>query len=155
MIILIHRRVSSCYVEVNATFSNWKPAFSEVDQPSIPLREDLKEDSPDMLQQFRDEYLTAYASVDPTGAHVMCNSHIFEAVIIACTNWTCLGGILYKLAHYMFGLPSDPHFLPSSTIEFALAEASWSADYIADAERFTPPSTESKEHWKMKYDSYL
>lgn len=105
-------------------FSNRKLGLSEVDRPSIPAREDLKEDSPSMLQQFRNEYLAAYVSVDPAGAEVMGNnSHIFEAISIAATSWTCMGGILYKLADYAFS-----HDLKSHSLELALTEASWVAD---------------------------
>ena len=127
-----------------------KLGLSEVDQPPIPVREDLKEDSPYMLQQFRNEYLAAYVSVDPAGAEVLRNSHIFEAISIAATSWICMGGILYKLADYAFG-----HNLKSHSLELALTEASWVADYIVDVEQFTPPSVESTELWEMKYNRYL
>jgi hypothetical protein len=131
-------------------FSNRKLGLSKVDQPPIPTREDLREDSPSMLQQFRNEYLAAYASVDPAGAEVTRNSHIFEAIIIAATSWICMGSILYKLTDYAFG-----HDLNAYSLELAMQEASWLADYIVGAERFTPPSAESTELWEMKYNRYL
>lgn len=106
-----------------------------------------------MLQQFRDEYRMAYASVDPTGGEVTRNSHIFEAISIAATNWFCRGGILSKLAKYAFGPPSDLSFLTAYELELALGEGSWLPDYIVDAEKFTPSSAESKELWETKHNS--
>ncbi|KIM38708.1 hypothetical protein M413DRAFT_29944 [Hebeloma cylindrosporum] len=127
---------------------------SAVDQPPMPPREEIFEDSPTILQQFRDEYLAAYASVDPAGARITRNSHIYEAISIAASNWICTGGILSKLAGYAFGLPSDDHqFLTAYELQGALENAAWTADYIEDAERFTPPSAESKEHWEMRVNS--
>ena len=128
--------------------SNPKPAGSEVEP--IPPREDHREDSPTMLQQFRNEYLKAYASVDPTGADITRNSHIFEAINIAATDWLCMGQILFKLANYVFG---DSDYLTAHDLHLALEAGSWSADYIADAERFTPPSVESKQLWEMQHNS--
>jgi len=106
-----------------------------------------------MLQQFRNEYLEAYASVDPTGADITRNSHIFEAINIAATDWFCMGQILFKLANYVFGLPSDSDYLTAHDLQLALEAGSWSADYITDAERFTPPSAESKEYWEKQHNS--
>jgi len=119
--------------------------LSEVDYV-VPPREELKEDSPTVLQQFRNEYLVAYESVDPTGANFTRNSHVFEAISIACIDRICIGNILCRLTHYAFCPPDDMNILTSLDIESALEEGDWFDDYIMDAEKFSPPSAESKEN---------
>jgi len=125
--------------------ANWKPVLSGVGYV-VPPREELKEDSPTVLQQFRNEYLVVYESVDPIGPNITRNSHhVFEAISI-CLNRICIGDILRRLTYYAICPSSDLPYLTSLETLGALRESDWLDDYIMDAEKFSPPSAESKEN---------
>ena len=89
-----------------------------------------------MLQKLREEYFVAYKFIDPIGAHYTRNSHVFEAIRKACTDWICMGAILRRLSHYAFGTPGNSYFVTSMEILRCLSGSVWSTDYIRDAEKF-------------------
>ena len=89
-----------------------------------------------MLQKHREEYLAVYRSVDPTSSHYTRNSHVFEAIRKACTDWIRMGGILRQLSCYAFGTRADPNFVSWTRILRTLPEGVWSKDYIEAAEKF-------------------
>jgi len=113
------------------------PARILADQPSVRPREQLKEDSPSMLQQFRNEYLAAYEAVDPTGAYFTQNSQVFEAIRIACTDLVRIRPILHRLTRYTLGPPTARHRAVHIAIQSCFKESVWVNDYISDAEKFT------------------
>jgi phosphoribosylformimino-5-aminoimidazole carboxamide ribonucleotide (ProFAR) isomerase len=102
----------------------------------------LKKDSPAVLQQFREEYLEVYKSVDPTGAHYTRNSDVFEAIHKACTDWIRMDGILSKLSNHAFRKPGSSRFVTSTRLLMALQQGVWSSNYVRDAEKFTSQSTQ-------------
>ncbi|KAG6897096.1 hypothetical protein C0993_007796 [Termitomyces sp. T159_Od127] len=74
----------------------------------LPRREQIHEDSPEVLQKFRDEYLCIFGEVDPDSANFTRDSHIYEAIDIGVPSQIGRDQILYRLAEYVFG--RDPNY---------------------------------------------
>ncbi|KAF8213563.1 kinase-like domain-containing protein [Mycena galopus ATCC 62051] len=93
----------------------------------IPLREELKEDSPATLQMFRDEYLAVFEEIDPTSAQYTRNSHVFEALEIGISSWACRGQILHTLTKYVFGHTKQSYSEPLSwlSLEEGIGVGDW------------------------------
>ncbi|KAH7930416.1 hypothetical protein BV22DRAFT_1191246 [Leucogyrophana mollusca] len=92
----------------------------------VPPREELQEDSPEVLQQFRDEYLAAYKAVDPEGARMTRHSHICEAIQIAVSMPFCRGHIIERLSRYVFGADANTGGpLSSWALEQGVGQGDW------------------------------
>ncbi|KAG5350102.1 hypothetical protein C0989_000186 [Termitomyces sp. Mn162] len=92
----------------------------------IPSREDLQEDSPIVLQGFRDEYLQAFEEVDPVSANYTRNSHIYEAIEIGVSSDLCRGGILDRLMEHVFGYrPTGDGILSTWLLKEGLRRGKW------------------------------
>ncbi|KIM35910.1 hypothetical protein M413DRAFT_32142 [Hebeloma cylindrosporum] len=118
----------------------------------IPPREELQEDSPSELQRFRDEYLAAYAAVDPSGAHITRNSHVFHNLCIAIFNWQTASSIIPHLAKYAFGEAGET-VLGSWALHEAIKDDAWYKNCIVEAERHAPPSDEDKKQWRAGFEA--
>ena len=87
----------------------------------------VPEGSPQTLQRYRDEYLEIYAKVDPENAVFTKNSRILEAVQIGVFSEVSRGGIVQKLAEYMFGAGDT---LLSMGLMECLEQGAWLKDLV-------------------------
>ncbi|KAH0586969.1 hypothetical protein J132_04506 [Termitomyces sp. J132] len=93
--------------------------------PSIPSREELQEDSPEVLQAFREEYLRAFEEADPVSANYTRNSHVYEAIEIAIDSPFLRFGITCRLMDYVFGCRRPGDELSILLLEEGLRAGDW------------------------------
>lgn len=94
-----------------------------------------------MLQQFREDNLEVYKSVESTGVHYARNSDVLIHKL-ACTDWVRMEGILDMLSIYVFHGPGSSRFVTCSRLLMNLQEGVWSSGYARDADKFTSLTTQ-------------
>jgi hypothetical protein len=92
-------------------------------------RQREREDPPEVLQRFRDEYYAAMQEVAPDLARWTRNSHILEAIEGAVWMPMLRTRIGEKLHEYVFGPRefSDPEY-PFTNLALRMTESAWTRD---------------------------
>ncbi|KAJ6491774.1 kinase-like domain-containing protein [Mycena vitilis] len=111
---------------------DWDPlmyGFSE-----SKTREAQREDSPETLSRFRDEYLTAFTRLNAEHGQLTRHSHLIEALEIAILLPFTRADIIAKLTEYVFGENPEEggEFLSFATLSQRISASPWLRDTVGE-----------------------